>query len=76
MKIKCTMKHFGILHDEVGFYAFWEFDGKRIETLRTENENRADLWLLRGLCHGARNHDSPCDDCRCFAEEHFNKENL
>lgn len=55
----------GIAEDDVGFYAYWGSysDPQRRESLRTTDIAKAKLWLHRGNCHGASQHDKTCGNC-------------
>jgi hypothetical protein len=53
----------GVDQDDVGYYAYWGFGENRRETLRTPDLAKAKMWLFRGCCHGANNHDKTCANC-------------
>jgi hypothetical protein len=54
-----------ISQDEVGWYAYLEEHGKIVcQTLRTPDRTKAIRWCDQGDCHGWKNHDKPCKDCR------------
>jgi hypothetical protein len=46
-----------------GWFAWWESNGKRVETLRTKWKEKAERWSIQGRCHGSSKHYLPCPFC-------------
>lgn len=61
-----TKDEWRLLKDEAGYFvALQRPDGSYAQrTLCTRDQEKAEAWLRRSVCHGLRHHTQDCDDCR------------
>ena len=61
------MLNSGLKRDECGWYAWWSGTDTKVwykESLRTQDQQRAEQWRISGVCHGVGHHEQTCERCK------------